>query len=747
MTPTVPDPQPRPQGLLLATAVPLAAALVALGNPGPLLLAAVAVAVWYGGRRFGLVTTAAILAFALLPRAAFPSRPVPTETVINFAVVALLINGLTGALQVARRRAEADAAALRASHERYELAARGSRDGLWDWDVRTGRLQFSARLEGLVGPPGDGPRDLIGALAPEMHPKDLRRVQTTLREHLERRAPFDVEFRLRGPGGRYRWLHARGQADWGADGRPTRMAGSLGDVTRRKRAEVRLRTLVEALPQIVWTARADGTIDSYNSRWSEYTGLTRRQSLRAGWHPAVHTDDLSTSLRGWEEAVRAGQTYVAEERLRRADGAYRWHLVRAVPLRDGAGRVVRWFGTCTDIDDRKRAEQATEADSRAKDRFLAMLSHELRTPLTPSLLAISGLLEDAETPAGLRGSLEVARRGIELEARLVDELLDVTRAAAGKLGLRTEWIDAHAAVRQALDACAGDLQAAGLRLELDLSAALHHVEADPARLQQVVWNLVKNATKFTPPGGTVAVRSRNVADCDCGGDGRTCLVVEVTDTGVGIDPELLPRIFEVFEQGDRWRQRRSGGLGLGLAIARAIAEAHGGSLTATSDGPGRGSRFALELPAARASTPRPAATAPAADGPGGHGLRILLVEDDQATSQVLSRLLRRHGSDVTTAATLAEARAAGESASFDLLVSDLGLPDGTGLDLMRWLKARCRTPGIALSGYGSEEDMRESRAAGFAAHLIKPVDFATLETTIRRIAAGEGALVGPEVLN
>ncbi|HEX8202373.1 MAG TPA: response regulator [Isosphaeraceae bacterium] len=389
----------------------------------------------------------------------------------------------------------------------------------------------------------------------------------------------------------------------------------------------------------------------------------------------------------------------------------------------------------------RQAMEAVEASSRAKDEFLAALSHELRTPLTPVLAAVSALLDDPQTPAEILPTLEMTRRNVTLEARLIDDLLDVTRIIRGKLSLQLERVDAHAILLRSLSICRSELLASGLHLELDLQATAAHVEADPARLQQVFWNLLKNAIKFTPGGGSLTIRSRNAPAPMGGGQ---VLVIEVSDTGIGIAPEALPRIFNTFEQGGAAITRQFGGLGLGLAISRSVVELHHGTLSASSPGPGRGATFTLglttlsETAAALSGPSRPAT-------PTRRALRVLLVEDHADTLQVMSRLLGRLGHAVTTASSVGAALEAARAADFDLLVSDLGLPDGSGLDLMRRLRAAAPRPipGIALSGYGMEDDLRKSREAGFLAHLTKPVDYAKLDGAIQQAAGGFMSDAGP----
>ncbi|MCU1500458.1 MAG: domain S-box, partial [Acidimicrobiales bacterium] len=332
----------------------------------------------------------------------------------------------------------------------------------------------------------------------------------------------------------------------------------------------------------------------------------------------------------------------------------------------------------------------------------------------------------------LRSTLEMIRRNVELEARLIDDLLDVSRVAHGGLDLRIERLDVHAKIRGAVDACRGDCQAAGLAIVLDLSAPSHHVDADPGRMIQVFWNLIRNAAQFTPAPGSLAIRTLVEAGDGTRGDR---LVVEFRDDGRGIAAEMLPRIFDPFDRGDGARHGRGDGLGLGLSIARAIAEAHGGRLTASSPGLGLGATFRLEQ--ATAAPPAPVrdveASAPSASAPAG-GLRILLVEDNPDILRHAALALRLRGHEVTPAASLAAAREAGPL--FDLLICDMELPDGRGTELM-W-DLRGRIPGIAVSGYSSEEDVQASLAAGFDDHLAKPVDIGRLEIAIRRAVPNGG---------
>jgi signal transduction histidine kinase len=364
---------------------------------------------------------------------------------------------------------------------------------------------------------------------------------------------------------------------------------------------------------------------------------------------------------------------------------------------------------------RQVAEEAQSA-SRAKDDFLAALSHELRTPLTPVLMTATALETDLSLPAEVRDQLAMMRRNVELEARLIDDLLDITRISRGKLTIAPVSADIHQLLRHTGEIVRSDGLDKQVRVSFILESERHHALADPTRLQQVFWNLIKNALKFTANGGCITVRTHN--------DNAGKIVVTVEDTGIGITAAALPHIFRAFDQGDITGQHRYGGLGLGLAISKAIVEAHRGSICAESKGPGEGAIFTVTLK----TTDAPALSADRQARPvsAGRALRLLIVDDHEATRTVLARLLTRGGQHVTTAASMEDARAAFSAEQFDVVISDLGLPDGSGLDLMRELRGQRPVAGIALSGYGMENDLRQTREAGFYAHLVKPVNIEQL---------------------
>ncbi len=382
---------------------------------------------------------------------------------------------------------------------------------------------------------------------------------------------------------------------------------------------------------------------------------------------------------------------------------------------------------------REQAARAeAEAANKAKDRFIAMLSHELRTPLTPILFAASFLGQDPTIPDRIREELKIITRNVELEARLIDDLLDVTRISQGKLNLAFETADAHELLHSALRICSNDVSAKNLSMRLEFEASAHCIRADAARLQQIFWNLIQNAVKFTPPDGQITLRSNNPQS--------SWFRLEVIDSGIGITPDALSKIFDPFEQAGG---AGFGGLGLGLTISKAIVELHGGRIFASSPGAHHGAMFAIELPhvvsgsteqkAARMNIAAPVASAGQYNP---NHLRILLVDDHVDSVRPMQLFLEAMGYQVTTAHTVATALRAAAQEEFDLLVSDIGLPDGSGDDLIRLLQDKGqKLPSIALSGYGTEQDVARSRAAGFHVHLTKPVSPDDLRTTMDKLLA------------
>jgi signal transduction histidine kinase/ActR/RegA family two-component response regulator len=373
----------------------------------------------------------------------------------------------------------------------------------------------------------------------------------------------------------------------------------------------------------------------------------------------------------------------------------------------------------------REARDGAERANRLKDQFLAALSHELRTPLTPALMAIASLDGNPALPQQLHEDVAMIRRNINLEARLIDDLLDLSRITTSKLSLQLQPVDLHQILRDVFEICRNDLESKRLELCHDFSARSCWAVVDPTRIQQVFWNIIKNSVKFTPPAGRISVRTWDTA---AGG-----IAIEISDTGIGIDEELMPRVFNAFEQGDRAIVHQFGGLGLGLAISKSLIDMQGGTISVSSEGYNAGTTFTIEFPSSLNGIEQSRPVHVPAKEPDARLSRVLLVEDNPDTVRVMARVLTTMGHQVRTADCVSSALEMAKVEQFDVLISDLGLPDASGYELMREMRNRYGTRGIALSGYGMEDDMRKSREAGFMDHLVKPIDFDQLQQVISRV--------------
>ncbi|WP_332997972.1 sensor histidine kinase [Microcoleus sp. A006_D1] len=692
---------------------------------------------------------------------------------------------------------------LRQSEERFRIAAESASDLIYEWDIETGIVLWFGHIDELLEYEKGGFPRTRAAWNTILHPIDRYRVQAAVDRYLSApdssAAPFFQEYRVQCQGGGLLYWIDRGKAVLDSQGNPWRWIGAISDISDRKAAEEQrnqalareqaarheaeaseqiYRVLAEAIPQIVWTARADGWLDYYNQRWFEYTGLTLEETQGWGWQPILHPDDVENCLERWNYSVQTGETYEVEYRFKRAsDGAYRWHLGRAMPVRDAEGKILKWFGTCTDIDDRQRSAQTAyfraralallssasldyqealqgladlavpglgdwccvhliEADgsiglqavahsdpskvallwqidrrlpvdphgrhgvakvlrtgesklypeipnwaieavvpdkellevlrsqaplsaicvpliargrtlgaisllygesgrrcgqgdlvllsdlardaavaidnarlyreaaeaNRIKDEFLATLSHELRTPLN-AVVGWAQMLRQRKLSAEKTAvALETIERNGRLQTQMIEDLLDVSRIVSGKVCLKLCPVDLVRIVETAVKALAPDAETRGVELAIVGGEGVSALRGDATRLQQVVWNLVSNAIKFTPPGGRVEIRLSEDGESRSAGSAMLSLspvhsvAIAVSDTGIGISKEFLPFVFDRFRQADSSSTRNYGGLGLGLAIVRHLVELHGGTVWAESAGIGLGSTFGVRLP-------------------------------------------------------------------------------------------------------------------------------------------------------
>jgi signal transduction histidine kinase/CheY-like chemotaxis protein len=396
------------------------------------------------------------------------------------------------------------------------------------------------------------------------------------------------------------------------------------------------------------------------------------------------------------------------------------------PIRDADGAMIGVVLVFRDFSahrqgerDLRQAKEEAETANKAKDQFLAMLSHELRTPLTPVLATLNLWEASEDMPKILQDDIQMLRRSVELEARIIDDLLDLTRVARGMLSFSPENTDVHGLIDFLVGISQSELQQKQLNLVLRLKAERHHIHTDAARLQQVLWNILRNAIKFTEANGEIILTTSNEVE------GK--INIAISDTGIGMTRETISRLFRPFEQADSARSSRYGGLGLGMAISSALVELLDGTLVAKSDGLGRGSTFTVAF---RTTDEVGGERAKDSPGPVRGTTKVLLIEDHADTARALTRLLQSRGYEMRAANTVAAALAAVREEKFDLFLCDLGLPDGTGFDFLAQARALVDTPAIALTGFGMQQDVERAQQAGFAAHLTKPVNLHKLESTI-----------------
>src|SRR5271165_5117717 len=568
-------------------------------------------------------------------------------------------------------------------------------------------------------------------------------LRTLLEDILPGRHTFEeheVEHEFPGIGHRVMLLNARRVCP--REGASPLILLAFQDVTEHRRAEAvlrqsgeRFRFLAESMPQIIFTAKPDGVVDYFTRHWTEFTGLSSLSIENLSWTQFVHPADLEENLHRWQHCIRSEEPFQLEHRFQRSDGVYRWHLSRANALRDAGGNVLLWTGSSTDIDDQKCSESALKDADKHKNEFLAMLAHELRNPLAALGCGLS-LLTGASHESDRDWALTMAEHQVRLLTRMVNDLLDTARITRGTFQLQKERVRPAELIERAVDTVRHIAEAKEHHLHLTVAANLPLLQADPARLEQVINNLLTNAFKFTPPGGRVEVSV--VAE---GGD----LVVTVRDTGIGIAPDFLTHVFDPFVQVDTSLVRERGGLGIGLTLVKAIVELHGGSVEARSDGVNRGCEIVVRLPTVGAdnvngSGPPCLETGPALAANGApERRRILIVEDNLDYALGLRRLLESAGHELHICKDGLGALSLASAFAPDVILLDLGLPGMDGYEVARRMRedeslARARI--VVISGYACEEDRRRSREIGVDEHLAKPVRFSKLLRIVTETGRG-----------
>ena len=629
------------------------------------------------------------------------------------------------------------------SEERLRLATEAADMFSWEFDIQNKAVLFSENFEKMSGfALNSSSISFDEAISKFIHPDDAEQLKRSVENSIKEDNFFQSETRSLNTKGETVWLESYGNVIRSGSNVPVKIVGVTQNITERKRAEEQikeseqnLRTLANSIPQLAWMAQPDGHIFWCNQRWYDYTGITPQQMEGWGWKSVQDAEILPKVIERWKHSVETGEPFEMEFRLRGADGTFRWFLTQVNPLRDSQGKIIRWFGTNTDIDDAKQIELEREAifkrektarheaeeANRAKDEFLSVLSHELRTPLNSMLgwvkMLNAGMLDDEKK----QHAYTVIERNIRQQNDLIEDLLDVSRIISGKMNIETEEVDFASIVATAIENIRPIADGKNIKIEFQTDDE-QKIIGDETRLNQIVSNLLSNAVKFTPENGKVSVRLSRT-------NGK--IKFEVSDTGIGIAPQFLPHIFDRFRQADSTTRRAQSGLGLGLTIVRHLTELHGGKINASSSGEGRGSTFTIELPQNSNSeqTAKPkAANFTSEDNHNLKDVKILLVDDNCDGLQPLKMLLEIKQAVVECVDSAHGALKKLAEEPFHILISDIGMPDMDGYELLKNVREmkngeNREIPAVALTAYASIQDRDRALNAGFQQHLSKPIDF------------------------
>ena len=622
-----------------------------------------------------------------------------------------------------RHRAEQ---AQRESEERFRQLADNINDVFWIRELHGSKTAYvSPAYESLWGRSCQSLYERPMSYLEAVHPEDRERALRAC-HRLERGEAIAGEYRIIRPGGTVRWIWDRGFPIRDKSERIVRLAGIAEDITERKRAEQalreseeRFRTLADATPVLIWGSDTDKQCNYFNKQWLDFTGRTIEQEMRKGWTQGVHPDDLERCRETYVTALDARTPFTVEYRLRRQDGQYRWVLENGVPRFAPDGTFSGYIGSCIDITDRKRIEEELRKSDRRKEEFLAVLSHELRNPLAPIQTAVD-LLEQAGT-GGVESDRELAmiKRQVQNLKRLVDDLLDVSRISRGKIELRKELVELAAVVAQAVDAVRPLFDEHHQDLHVSIPEDSILLKADPTRLEQILSNLLINAAKYTPQGGGIWLDVEQL---------QSEVLIRVRDTGIGIDADLLPKVFDLFLQGERRVGRSHEGGGIGLSLAKNLVELHEGTITAHSQGSDIGSEFVVKLPMVSRVQSKREQTPQAIQLEASELLprrRILIVDDNVQAADSLGRLMSVvFGQEVRVVYNGKSALELAGSFLPEVVLLDLEMTGMDGYEVAMRLRERTECSKaliVAVTGWGHEEDRRRSREMGFDLHLVKPV--------------------------
>ncbi len=678
-------------------------------------------------------------------------RPAPMRSLVS--AVHAAVRGRERQYQIRDQiatisRAEEKARELQ---EQLEIALDASDLGTFHCEMPLGEIIWNQRCKQHFFLPPDAEVD-FDLFYSRLHPDDRERTREAVEACVFEDRIYDIEYRVVSPTGQIRWLRATGRTYYNMTNDPVCFDGTTQDITARKAAEAvvletqeRFQTLANLIPQLAWIAKPDGQAAWYNQRWYEFTGKTFEEMPTLDAESVHDPRELPRIKQSLKTALQTGEPWEDTFPLRRHDGQFRWHLSRAVPFRDAQNRISLWFGTNTDIteqrqrgeerqqllDTERAARKEAERVSLMKDEFLATLSHELRTPLNVIFGWTQLLKMGKHNPETIAEGMNVIDRNVRLQTKLIEDLLDVSRIISGKIRLEVQSIDLLEIVAATIEGLQPAAEAKGIHLVKTVEPGKGSVNGDPNRLQQVLWNLVNNAIKFTPADGSIHVVVKRV-------DGSWEL--RVIDSGEGISPDFLPHLFERFTQADGSTTRKHGGLGLGLSIVKHLVELHGGTVWAESPGIGLGSTFGVRLPVKSDKPSDPVVSqikSADADVETDHqllklpGVKALVIDDEPDARELLRRCLLASGVESQLAGSADEAVDLLSRFTPDVILSDIGMPVQDGYEFMRALRRQGnKTPAVALTAFARPEDHIRSIQAGYQTHLSKPVEPAELLAVI-----------------
>ncbi len=693
---------------------------------------------------------------------------------ILIATTSLILTGI-GLRQEIAKQVDGEQK-LREREQELHLALASSNAGLWFWDIKNDQVAWSDENYGVFGyKPGDCVPS-YDLWVNSLHSEDREQVKQELETAIKEKRNYKTEHRIIWPNGETRRLLVRGQAKYDNEGNPIRMSGICLDITELRKteealfeSEERFRQIAENIEAVLWIRNVkSGQVEFVSSGSERLWGINAEElmSNEKAWSSYIHADDVEKARRLARENYGDG-SLDHEYRIITPDGKLRWVRDRAFPVKDIGGKVRRIVGFTVDTTERKQAEEfranllAREQEARAqaetanrtKDEFLAIVSHELRSPLNAMLGWARVLRSESVDQQTHDHAIQVIEQSAEMQSRLIEDLLDSARIASGKLRIESHPVNLIPVIQSAIDTVYPSAESKGVEISKQLDPNAGIITGDAERLQQIIWNVLSNAVKFTPKGGGVEIELKRL-------DSKAAIVVR--DTGRGIKPEDMRHIFDRFRQADSSTTRRAGGLGLGLSLVKNLVELHGGNITAESEGEGKGATFTISLPlravggGVRASVAENDFDEFRISGslgslPSLKGLNILTVDDEVQARDLVATLLTRFGASVTTASSSAEAidvlTSNDPQPGFDLIVSDIGMPDENGYTMIRRIRHLPapigKIPAIALTAFGRAEDRINALEAGFQMHVPKPVEPAELMMVIASLT-GRSLKTQPE---